>query len=348
MKPQYPILFLLFLITSVVLTGCGASASEEPTVTESAPIFPADNQAITSSAEIVAEKWASIAFMVGAQTVDLHVRVGDKVERGDLLASVPENALPQSLINARADLVLAQQSLDELLASKTALAQATIALRAAQDAYDKAFEYRESLDDPITITEIITKEERTPFGVVEVPVTKKYQGYADKTTIAKADEDLELKKNLLADAQRNLDRLLDIENSPEVIAAKTRISAIETVLNQAKIFAPFDGVIVETYVNSGEMVSPGVPVVLIADLSTLQVQTTDLNEVDAARVQIGDSASVTFDALPDTVVTGKVTNVALKNAPGSGVYFNVTITLEELPAQLRWGMSAFVEIQPSQ
>jgi multidrug resistance efflux pump len=348
MKPQYPILFLLFLITSVVLTGCGASASEEPTVTDSAPIFPADNQAITSSAEIVAEKWASIAFMVGAQTVDLHVRVGDKVERGDLLASVPENALPQSLINARADLVLAQQSLDELLASKTALAQATIALRAAQDAYDKAFEYRESLDDPITITEIITKEERTPFGVVEVPVTKKYQGYADKTTIAKADEDLELKKNLLADAQRNLDRLLDIENSPEVIAAKTRISAIETVLNQAKIFAPFDGVIVETYVNSGEMVSPGVPVVLIADLSTLQVQTTDLNEVDAARVQIGDSASVTFDALPDTVVTGKVTNVALKNAPGSGVYFNVTITLEELPAQLRWGMSAFVEIQPSQ
>jgi multidrug resistance efflux pump len=348
MKPQYPILFLLFLITSVVLTGCGASASEEPTVTESAPIFPVDNQAITSSAEIVAEKWASIAFMVGAQTVDLHVRVGDKVERGDLLASVPENALPQSLINARADLVLAQQSLDELLASKTALAQATIALRAAQDAYDKAFEYRESLDDPITITEIITKEERTPFGVVEVPVTKKYQGYADKTTIAKADEDLELKKNLLADAQRNLDRLLDIENSPEVIAAKTRISAIETVLNQAKIFAPFDGVIVETYVNSGEMVSPGVPVLLIADLSTLQVQTTDLNEVDAARVLIGDTASVTFDALPDTVVTGKVTNVALKNAPGSGVYFNVTITLEELPAQLRWGMSAFVEIQPSQ
>jgi multidrug resistance efflux pump len=348
MKQQYPILFLLFLITSVVLIGCGTPASEEPTVTESAPIFPVDDQAITSSAEIVAEKWASIAFMVGAQTVDLHVRVGDKVERGDLLASVPDNAMPQALINAQADLVLAQQSLDELLASKTSLAQATIALRTAQDAYDKAFDYRESLDDPITITEIITKEERTPFGVVEVPVTKKYQGYADKTTIAKADEDLELKKNLLADAQRNLDRLLDIKNSPEVIAAETRISAIETVLSQARIFAPFDGVVVETYVNSGEMVSPGVPVVLIADLSTLQVQTTDLNEVDAARVQIGDTASVTFDALPDTVVTGKVTNVALKNAPGSGVYFNVTITLDELPAELRWGMSAFVEIQPSQ
>ncbi len=348
MKRQNSILLSLLLIVSITLAGCGSTAGEESNATESAPTFPVDDQAITSSAEIVAEKWASIAFMVGAQTVDLHVRVGDKVEQGDLLASVPENALPQSLINAQADLVLAQQSLDELLASKTSLAQATIALRAAQDAYEKAFDYRDSLNDPITITEIITKEERTPFGIVEVPVTKKYEGFADKTTIAKADEDLELKKNLLADAQRNLDRLADIENSPEVIAAQTRISAIETVLAQARVFAPFDGVIVETYVNSGEMVSPGVPVVLIADLSTLQVQTTDLNEVDAARVLIGDTASVTFDALPDTVVTGTVANIALKNAPGSGVYFNVTIALDELPAELRWGMSAFVEIQPSQ
>ncbi|MCC6568796.1 MAG: efflux RND transporter periplasmic adaptor subunit, partial [Anaerolineales bacterium] len=254
---------------------------------------------------------------------------------------------PQNLINAQADLVLAQQSLDALLASETALAQATIDLRAAQKAYDKAFDYRDSLNDPITITEVTTKIEDTPFGKVEVPVTKEYQGYADKETIAKAEEDLVLKKGLLDDAQRTLDRLTNIENSPDVIAAQTRIAAIEAVLNQSKLFAPFDGVVVETYVNTGEMVSPGVPVVLIADLTTLQVQTTDLNEVDAARVQIGDPVSVTFDALPNTEVSGNVSNVSLKNAPGSGVYFNVTISLDEIPEQLRWGMSAFVEIQAS-
>jgi len=206
-------------------------------------------------------------------------------------------------------------------------------------------DYRDTLNDPITITEVKMKEERTPGGIIEIPVTKKYQGYADKETIAKADEDLVLKQSLLKDARRNLDRLTDKEKSPEVVAAKTRITAIETVLNQSKLFAPFDGVVVETYLNSGEMVTPGAPVVLLADLSTLQVQTTDLNEVDAARIQIGDPVNVTFDALPDVVVAGTVSNIALKNAPGSGVYFNVVIMLEEIPEQLRWGMSAFVEIK---
>lgn len=345
MTKRYLDILGFILIAAVLLAGCGTAVDNNTAATESAPILPVDDSVLTSSAEVVAGKWASLAFMVGAPTVDVRVKVGDRVQQGDLLASMPENALPQSLINAQADLVLAQQSLDDLLTSETALAQATIQLRAAQDAYDKAVDYRDSLNDPITITEVKIKEERTPAGIIEIPVTKKYQGYADKETIAKADEDLVLKQSLLEDARRKLERLTDKEKSPEVVAAKTRITAIETVLNQSKLFAPFDGVVVETYLNSGEMVTPGGPVVLLADLSTLQVQTTDLNEVDAARIQIGDPVNVTFDALPDVVVAGTVSNVALKNAPGSGVYFNVVIILEELPEQLRWGMSAFVEIQ---
>ncbi|MBV6450992.1 MAG: hypothetical protein MHPDNHAH_01719 [Anaerolineales bacterium] len=347
MDKQFAKLVSILLVVLVVLTGCGQADGASPSATSAAPLDPIDNNAITSSAEVVAEKWASLAFMVGAQNVDIHIHIGDVVKKGEILASVPESALPQALINAQADLALAQQSLDDILLSKTALAQAVIQLRAAQNAYDKAFDYRDSLNYLITIKEVTIKEERTPLGVVEVPVTKTYEAYADATTIAKADEDLALKKSLLDDAQRELDRLSNIENSPDVIAARTRIAAIEAVLNQAKLFAPFDGVVVETYVNSGEMVSPGVPVILIADLSTLQVQTTDLNEVDAARVKIGDPVNVSFDALPNTPVTGTVSNVSLKNAPGSGVYFNVTIALDEIPEQLRWGMSAFVEIQVS-
>lgn len=342
---KYQFLFRSILVTSLLLAGCSGAQENLPSATEAPPFIPIDDSVLTSSAEVVAEKWANLAFMVGAQRVEIHVKVGDRVQQGDLIASIPDNALPQSIINAQADLVLAQQTLDDLLTSETALAQATIQLRAAQEAYDKAVDYRDSLNDPITITEVTIKEERTPLGVVEVPVTKKYQGYADEETIAKADEDLALKKSLLEDARRTVERLTDIANSPDVIAAKTRVAAIQAVLDQAQLLAPFDGVVVEVYLNSGEMVSPGAPVALIADLSTLQVQTTDLNEVDAARVHVGDPVNVTFDALPDLVIAGEVTSIALKNAPGSGVYFNAVIKLAEIPEQLRWGMSAFVEIR---
>jgi hypothetical protein len=50
--------------------------------------------------------------------------------------------------------------------------------------------------------------------VVEVPTIREYEAYADKTTIAKADEDLALKKALLDDAQAELDRLINLQNSP--------------------------------------------------------------------------------------------------------------------------------------
>lgn len=73
------------------------------------------------------------------------------------------------------------------------------------------------------------------------------------------------------------------------------------------------------------------------DLSTLQVKTTDLNEVDVTRIQIGDIVDLSFDALPDTTVTGKVSEISLKNTSGSGVYYDVFIKLDEIPQQTPLG-----------
>ncbi|MEJ5225743.1 MAG: efflux RND transporter periplasmic adaptor subunit [Anaerolineales bacterium] len=131
-------------------------------------------------------------------------------------------------------------------------------------------------------------------------------------------------------------------------AAQRARSNAEQNLTNTSIYAPFDGVLVEVYAHSGEIVAPGAPLALLADLSTLQVETTDLNEVDVARVQVGDPVRISFDALPDVSVTGKVSKIALRNAPGAGVYFTVTVTLDEIPEGLRWGMSAFVEITVSE
>jgi HlyD family secretion protein len=82
----------------------------------------------------------------------------------------------------------------------------------------------------------------------------------------------------------------------------------------------------------------------MADLDNLQVETTDLGEIDVAQIVEGDSVVVTFDALPDLVLEGTVTSIAPKAAEGSGVNFPVIIELSEIPPALRWGMTAFVDI----
>jgi multidrug resistance efflux pump len=336
--------FLIILVLSVLIVGCTSiSGSADTAVATPQPLLNVNDNVVSASAEVVAGKWANLSFMVGAQKVDVLVKAGDDVKEGDLLASFPENELPQSIITAKADLIIAQKSLDDLLKADTALAQAVITLRNAQETYDKAANWREELNGKIHIKEIRYKK----IGNKSYPFLKEYRGYADEKTIAKADEDLALAKARLDDAKRELDRLTNLENSPEVIAAKTRLDSVQSIIDQSKLLTPFDGTVVELNVNSGEMVSPGSPVLLLADLSTLQVKTTDLNEVDVARVQVGDAVKVSFDALPDTIVTGRVSEISLKNAVGSGVYYDVFITLDEIPEGLRWGMSAFVEIEVS-
>ena len=81
------------------------------------------------------------------------------------------------------------------------------------------------------------------------------------------------------------------------------------------------------------------------DLDDLQVETTDLSEIDVAKLREGDIAIVTFDALTDLVLEGTVTSIAPKAAPGSGVNYPVIIELSDIPPQLRWGMTAFIDIE---
>ena len=83
---------------------------------------------------------------------------------------------------------------------------------------------------------------------------------------------------------------------------------------------------------------------MVGDLDQLLIETTDLSEKDAASIRIGAAARVSFDALPGVTVTGTVTRIAPRSVKTTGVNYTVTIELDEMPAGLRWGMTALVEI----
>lgn len=127
--------------------------------------------------------------------------------------------------------------------------------------------------------------------------------------------------------------------------AQAQLNAAEAALGDLELKAPFEGNVSEIFVHPSEWVNVGQPVLLLADINHLQVETTDLSEIDLAQIKIGDEAIVTFDALADVVVNGIVTRMATKAAEGAGVNYPVTIELGEIPDQLRWGMTAFVDIE---
>jgi hypothetical protein len=129
-------------------------------------------------------------------------------------------------------------------------------------------------------------------------------------------------------------------------AAQARVDLAEDNLAAASILAPFDGSVIEIYPNPFENVSASEPVVLFADLETLQIETDDLDEKDTGRLALGDSAEIFFDALPDVVIKGEILRISEIVQEGAGNDFNVVISPLEIPEGLRWGMSAYVVIQP--
>lgn len=130
-----------------------------------------------------------------------------------------------------------------------------------------------------------------------------------------------------------------------LVNAQAQLAAAQAALSDLELRAPFDGTVSEVFVHPSEWVNVGQPILLLADVDHLQVKTTDLSEIDLALLKIGDEAIVTFDALPDVVVKGIVSRIAPKAAEGAGVNYPVTIELREIPEQLRWGMTAFVDIE---
>ncbi len=177
----------------------------------------------------------------------------------------------------------------------------------------------------------------------------------DEIEIARAEGELAVAKTELEAAQREWEKVKDGPDAnvleltqARLRNAKAQLSASRTALADLELKAPFTGTVSRVQVRSDEWVSPGQPVMTLADLENLVVETTDLSEINIAQIEIGNTAIITFDALPEVTVSGTVVYIAPKAAEGAGVNYPVKLTLSNIPDRLLWGMTAFVDIQIEQ
>ena len=119
----------------------------------------------------------------------------------------------------------------------------------------------------------------------------------------------------------------------------------------ARVTAPMAGVVIKKGVELGETVTSGVSsfnagtvLFTVADLKSLIIR-VNLNEVDIAKVHVGQPVRVTLDAYPQKVFTGKVSFVAPSAELVEKIkVFKIEVTLDELGEAFKTGMSANVEI----
>ena len=145
-----------------------------------------------------------------------------------------------------------------------------------------------------------------------------------------------------------------------VSQARANVGAARAELEKALIVAPFSGVIGKRYLDKGAFAATNRPVFSMVDLSTIKT-TVPLTEKDAARVRVGQAATVTLEADPAARFQGIVARIAsvfdpntntteaeveIANADGRlkpGMFANVSIAFAVEPGALLVPRSAVVE-----
>lgn len=224
------------------------------------------------------------------------------------------------------------------------------------------------------------KNAKQKASTIDKQIANQLQGAETKYTMAaaslqraqeqaKRDElkwmDLETQKNTYKDAKQALvsarvAMLSKQSRQQDIIAGNSNIKAsrssykdAQTKLNETVIRAPFDGIITQRYIESGELVTSGVStfssgmsLVQLADLSQMKINLL-INEVDVRKVQVGMPVVISLDAIPGRMFGGRVQTVAPAAQVGADgnvvqggvIKFPVRVVIDNPDPVLRSGMS---------
>ncbi len=377
------LIFILMILLVTGCGGGKSTPTALPTVmleggSVTTPSTQSMGGGVTASGIVAPAQEAQIALAAGGRIESVNVAVGDRVTAGQALVQLEGKEAAQAAVSAaQYELEQAQQALDDLKTqAETDRIQAMQeivtferSVRDAQYALDNFTipSTQENLDAVTGLSQMkdILDKARAAFE----PYRQKPSGDTTREDLkdaldqAQADYNaavrrlqleynLEVAQSQLAQAQKDYTTLKDGQDPNKVKLAEARLTNAQNELSAAQaelahltLTAPFDGVVSEVNLHSGEYGILGQTILTLADLDHLRVETTDLSERDVPQVKVGQAARISFKALNQDV-NGKVSLIApLASTLGGDVVYKVTIDLEEIPEGLREGMSAEVRFE---
>jgi RND family efflux transporter MFP subunit len=288
-------------------------------VTEASPSAAAAVSGTAANGYVVAARRAALSSDVPGRIVELAVREGSVVKKGDVVARLFADEYRASLQRAEADLVTAKSSVARAQAAAVAsdqdAAQTESALRTA-----KAQTHEGEAMLRWTEAELARTEEllRTGIGAprdVERAQTDRDAQKARCAALAAAEG--------TAGAAVTSARARAATAAADVAVAEAQVTSAaaardlaKATLDKTDVRAPFDGIVVLKDAEVGEVVSPNVQggstargaVCTMVDFDSLEVQ-ANVPETTLSSVRTGAPADVFLDAFPDQRYEGVVDRI---------------------------------------
>jgi HlyD family secretion protein len=299
------------------------------------------------------------AAVTAAQTAVINARQGLKNlnDNTALAKSAAELEVAQAKINLddavkerdrKVNGLIRQATLDELRANYIL---AKKAVEDAQDVYDLV---KDRADDDANRAQALSLLARARNNYDKSLWNLNYAlGLPDPKLAEKAVAGLSVAQARLDDAQKKLDEVkngpkpddLELANA-QLANSEQQLKAAQAALDDNELKAPFDGSVASIEMEVGEYVAPGKSVVELGDLSHLQIETTNLTELNIVGVLPGNPVTVKFDAVPGLELTGKVIKIKQLGVNNRGdINFTVLIEPDTQDSRLLWGMTASVKLQ---
>ncbi|HPH78893.1 MAG TPA: efflux RND transporter periplasmic adaptor subunit, partial [bacterium] len=171
-----------------------------------------------------------------------------------------------------------------------------------------------------------------------------------KNSIESAKISIESSKRSVAEKEISLTKLKSGNDILDIESQKISLKQKENSLLDAKeklanyyVYAPFEGILASFNIKKGDTLSSGA---IAGTLMTKQkVATIALNEVDAAKVKVGQKVILSFDAIEDLTITGEIAEVDALGTVSQGVVsYNIKIVFDTQDERVKPGMTVTANI----
>lgn len=260
---------------------------------------------VNGTGNVVADETADINSDITGTVTELKVSLGDKVEKGKALIVIKNDELGVQETSALVALNQAKEDVEKARLDKQEEQEVLDELR------------QKDIDDPSSVSDLEIKQQEQKVRATDLAIESKEVKVQSATiTYDKAKNDA---------AKRTV---------------KSPLSGVVTALN-VKVEDELKG---SSKAENGDQGQSTNSLITVVNMDKL-VATVSLNEVDVAKVKVGQKATMTFDAVPDLTMTGQVKEIDTLGTISQGVVtYNAKIAFDTQDDRVKPGISVSASI----
>lgn len=248
---------------------------------------PAGDLVLSGNVEVTS---AELGFKIPGRVVERLLSEGQDATKGELVAKLDDSEQTAQVGVAQAELSAAQAALAELKAGSRPeeIAAARATLRSAE------------ADRDFARIDFARQEDLRHKNVISA---RDFELSQAQLRVAQAREAQAAAQARLVEIGPRIETIQQAE--AREAQARAALQLARTVLAETRLYSPLTGPVLSHNIEPGEYVSPGTPVLTVADLAHPWVRVY-IGETDLGRIRLGEKVVVRSDAIPGKTFTGTI------------------------------------------